>query len=90
MLRVACDQSYLYKNIVKFHNIKTKIKGKLGCRTKLAWVRWVLILVNPALWILLHWQQTQQAQLKPDFYVVLMNPAKLGKVGFRTRSIWVT
>ena len=35
-------------------------------------------------------QQTQQTQLKPGFLFVLMNPAKLGKLGSRTQLTWVT
>ena len=35
-------------------------------------------------------QRTQQTQLKPGFLFVLMNPAKLGKLGSRTQLTWVT
>ena len=46
--------------------------------------------MNPALRVLLLWQWTQQTQLKPGFLFVLMNPAKLGKLGSRTQLTWVT
>ena len=46
--------------------------------------------MNPALRVWLLWQRAQQTQLKPGFLFVLMNPAKLGKLGSRTQLTWVT
>ena len=37
--------------------------------------------MNPALYVLLLWQQTQQIQQKLGFLLFLKDPAKLGKVG---------
>ena len=64
--------------------------GKLGFWTQVTWVSWVLEPSETSSKGFVALEQTQQTQLKPGFLFVLMNPAKLGKLGSRTHLAWVT